>query len=89
MSEQELFMQQRIAVGKVKYRRPGRPMKPGKYVYDPTTHRFGFFLGLCNHCHAKFIQPKEDLPPLLLTIHKQKKSWKVRLLKWLEKKLAT
>lgn len=88
MYEHELMHQQLMA-GKVKHRRPGRPMKPGKYIYDPTTQSFGYFLGLCNHCHAKFIQPKDDLPSLVTTVHRQNRSWKVRLLRWLEKKLAT
>lgn len=74
---------------RTKYRKPGRPMKPGKYLYDPTTQSFGYFIGLCNHCHAKVITPKDQLPPLVTRIRKENKTWKVRLLRYIEKKLST
>ena len=74
---------------RVKYRKPDRPMKPGKYLYDPATHQFGYFIGLCSHCHAKVITPKEQLPPLITKVHKENRSWKVRMLRYIEKKLST
>lgn len=74
---------------KVKYRKPGRPMKPGKYLYDPGSQTFGYFLGLCNHCNARVIKPKHELPQLVYKVNKQNKTWKVRMLRYIERKLTT
>lgn len=73
---------------KVKFRRPGRPMKPGKYVFDPASQTFGYYLGLCNHCHAKVIKPKSELPHFVYKLQRQNKTIKVRLLRYIEKKLT-
>lgn len=76
-------------VERKRFRRPGRPMTPGKYVFDPLRRTFGYYIGSCPNCNAKVIHPKEVLPRFITTIHRQDRSLKVRLLRYLERKLST
>lgn len=68
----------------VTYRKPGRPMKIGKLVFDKDNiHNVGIFVGNCHNCNDKVIISQAEAEEFAKTYWNDKNSLTRRLLRYI------
>jgi hypothetical protein len=64
----------------IKTMKTGRPVQPGRWVYDPNQRAFGVFVGYCEcGCHAKIIKQRDDLDVIFKYCRKDQRSLATRM----------
>lgn len=65
-----------------KYKRPGRPKRPGSIAFDKRTGSLRVFIGYCEHGDPVMIE-RDDIDPLVRWARKEKKKLSIRILHWI------